>query len=73
MINPVLIDQQIMGGTPCFAGTRVPARSLFDHLKLGYTIEGFLKQFPTVTKEQVDALLEMAKQQLESQPALHSH
>lgn len=58
MESVVKIDKDILGGTPCFAGTRVPVRSLFDHLRLGYTVEGFLEQFPTVTREQAQALLE---------------
>lgn len=54
-------NPQILGGTPCFAGTRVPVESLFDHLRAGYTVDYFLSQFPTVKREQVDAVLEMAK------------
>lgn len=61
----VQIDQNILGGTPCFAGTRVPTRSLFDHLKLGYSINGFLEQFPTLKREQVEALLEQSCEQVE--------
>jgi uncharacterized protein (DUF433 family) len=59
MVEVVQIDKEILGGTPCFAGTRVPSRSLFDHLKLGYTVDGFLEQFPTVKREQVEALLDV--------------
>ena len=66
MLQVISIDRQILGGTPCFAGTRVPIRSLFDHLKLGYTIDGFLEQFPTVRKEQVEALLESASHEAEA-------
>ncbi len=61
----IRIDKQILGGTPCFAGTRVPVRSLFDHLKLSYTVDGFLEQFPTVKREQVEALLEQSRDQIE--------
>jgi uncharacterized protein (DUF433 family) len=64
MKQVVQIEPNVLGGTPCFAGTRVPIRSLFDHLKLGYSIEGFLEQFPTVTRDQVDALLEQSSQQV---------
>jgi uncharacterized protein (DUF433 family) len=53
-----------MHGTPCFEGTRVPVQSLFDHLKRGYTIEGFLEQFPSVSREQVDALLDESSEQV---------
>lgn len=65
MENVVQIDKGILGGTPCFAGTRVPIRSLSIHLKLGYTVDEFLDQFPTVTHEQVDALLQESNEQIE--------
>src|SRR5881398_2410569 len=54
----VTIDPDIQGGTPCFAGTRVPVRSLFDALKRGRSVDYFLAQFPAVTREQVDAVLD---------------
>jgi uncharacterized protein (DUF433 family) len=57
MINVVSINPKIMHGTPCFAGTRVPVQSLFDHLKYGYTVDGFLEEFPSVKREQANALL----------------
>ncbi len=57
----VSINKNIQGGTPCFAGTRVPASALFDHLESGYTVDYFLSQFPSVRREQVIALLEDAK------------
>jgi uncharacterized protein (DUF433 family) len=60
----VTSNPKIMHGTPCFAGTRVPVQSLFDHLKRGYTIDEFLEQFPTVKREQVDALLDESSQQI---------
>ena len=46
-------NPKVMHGTACFAGTRVPASSLFDHLENGYSIEEFLEQFPSVRREQV--------------------
>ncbi|GAL91316.1 hypothetical protein N44_00685 [Microcystis aeruginosa NIES-44] len=49
-----------MGGTPVFTGTRVPAQTLLDYLKAGESIDDFLDGFPTVTREQVIALLEEA-------------
>ncbi len=52
---------EIMGGTPVFAGTRVPVQTLFDYLKAGESINDFLDGFPTVTREQVIALLEEAQ------------
>ena len=61
MAGVIDINPKILGGTPVFAGTRVPAESLFDHLKRGRSIDYFLEQFPTVKREQVEALLEEAK------------
>ena len=52
---------EIMGGTPVFAGTRVPVQTLFDYLEGGDTIDYFLEGFPTVTREQVVWVLETAK------------
>ena len=53
-------DPEISGGTPVFRGTRVPVQSLFDYLEGGETIEQFLDQFPSVSKEQALAALELA-------------
>jgi uncharacterized protein (DUF433 family) len=55
---------EIMGGTPVFAGTRVPVQTLLDYLKAGESIDDFLDGFPTVTREQVIALLEEAEKRL---------
>ena len=62
----VSVNKNIQGGTPCFAGTRVFVAALFDHLEAGYTIDYVLSQFPSVTREQVVALLEEAKAQTEN-------
>ena len=64
--NPSIISTspEIMGGTPVFAGTRVPVQTLLDYLKAGESIDDFLDGFPTVTREQVIALLEEAGKQL---------
>jgi len=51
----------MMGGTPVFAGTRVPVQTLIDYLEGGDTIDNFLEGFPTVRREQVIAFLEEAK------------
>ena len=57
-MKPIITrDPKIMHGTPCFSGTRVAVQTFFDHLEAGYTIEGFLEQFPTVTREQVVRLI----------------
>lgn len=61
MSSVVNIDPEILGGTPVFRGTRVPIVSLFDHLRGGYSIEYFLEDFPTVSREQVDTLLKEAQ------------
>jgi uncharacterized protein (DUF433 family) len=53
-----------MGGTPVFDGTRVPIHTLIDYLEGGESIDDFLKGFPTVTREQVIAVLEEAKEKL---------
>jgi uncharacterized protein (DUF433 family) len=61
MNEVIVIDPEILGGTPVFAGTRVPVESLFDYLKRGRSIDYFLEQFPTVRREQVQDLIESAK------------
>lgn len=60
---------EIMGGIPVFAGTRVPVQTLLDYLKAGESIDDFLDGFPTVTREQVIALLEEAAKQFVGQVA----
>ncbi len=54
---PYHSDAEILGGIPVFKGTRVPVRSLFDHLKAGDSIDVFLDGFPSVKREQVIAVL----------------
>jgi len=60
--NPVTINPKVLGGTPCFAGTRVPVKSLFDDLESGYNVDYFLTQFPSFQREQVLAVLENSRQ-----------
>jgi len=57
-------DPEIMSGTPVFRGTRVPARILWEHLEAGDSLETFLDDFPTVTKAQAMAALELSKEML---------
>ena len=65
-MDPVVtINPKVMHGSPCFAGTRVEVRTLFDHLEAGYSIERFLESFPTVRREQVTRLLEMLRKDAE--------
>ena len=68
-MNPISVNPNIMSGTPCFAGTRVPVKGLFDWLEDSYTIDEFLENFPSVTREQVQAVLELASQKLLATPA----
>jgi uncharacterized protein (DUF433 family) len=53
-------DADILGGTPVFVGTRVPVQSLFDYLEGGETLDEFLRQFPSVRREQALAALDLA-------------
>jgi uncharacterized protein (DUF433 family) len=55
--SPVIhSDPEILSGTPVFVGTRVPVHSLFDYLEGGDTLDEFLRQFPSVRREQATAL-----------------
>lgn len=65
MKQPVVsCNPEIMGGTPVFASTRVPVQTLLDYLEAGESIDDFLEGFPSVTREQVIAFLEEAKDRL---------
>jgi uncharacterized protein (DUF433 family) len=57
----VSVDPETLGGVPVFKGTRVPLRSLFDHLKAGDSLDLFLDDFPGVTKEQAQAAIALAE------------
>ena len=57
-------DPEVMGGTPCFSGTRVPVQTLIDYLEAGDSIDDFLEGFPTVKREQLVAFLETAAEQM---------
>lgn len=61
MSGVVTQSPEVLGGEVVFVGTRVPARSLFDHLEAGDSIEQFLEGFPSVKREQVIAVLEESK------------
>ena len=60
----ITTSQNILGGTPVFAGTRVPFQSLIDYLEAGDSIDTFLDDFPSVSHEQIIATLETAKEHL---------
>jgi uncharacterized protein (DUF433 family) len=53
-------DPEIMSGEPVFVGTRVPLKNLIDYLAAGDSLEKFLESFPSVTREQATAALELA-------------
>jgi uncharacterized protein (DUF433 family) len=55
-------DKDILGGTPVFTGTRVPVDTLIAHIKAGDSLEKFLADFPSVSREQAVAFLELAEQ-----------
>ena len=57
----ITTSPEVLGGTPVFAGTRVPVQTLIEYLEGSETIDDFLEGFPTVTREQVIAFLEEAK------------
>lgn len=57
----IVSDPEILGGTPCFRGTRVPVDSLIDYLEAGDTLDEFLDNFPSVSREAAIAALEEAR------------
>jgi uncharacterized protein (DUF433 family) len=57
----ISLDPEILSGTPVFAGTRVPVKTLFDHLEAGDAIEVFLDDFPSVSRELAVAVLQEAR------------
>jgi len=59
--NVIVRDPEVLGGTPIFAGTRVPFQALLDYLEGGQTLNDFLDDFPTVTREAAVHALEHAK------------
>jgi uncharacterized protein (DUF433 family) len=71
MLNKVInIDSEILSGTPVFNGTRVPIKNLFDYLETGETIEIFLQDFESVSREQVLKLLELSEQLIQSSSSI---
>jgi uncharacterized protein (DUF433 family) len=64
-------DPEIQGGAVVFAGTRVPLKNLIDYLEAGDSLEEFLDDFPSVTREQAVAALELAKEALVSLAGAH--
>lgn len=62
--NPIVRNREIMGGTPVFAGTRVPVGALFDYLEAGDSLDRFLDHFPSVSREQAIQILALARTDL---------
>jgi uncharacterized protein (DUF433 family) len=60
----IWVSSRRMSGTPCFRGTRVPIQSLIDFLEGGETIDQFIEVYPSVTREQVLTVLELANNQI---------
>ena len=60
----IVVDPEVMNGTPCFRGTRVPFKNLMDYLEGGHSLQEFLDQFPTITRGMAVQALEEAKESL---------
>jgi uncharacterized protein (DUF433 family) len=67
MKNVIIKDQKILGGEPVFSGTRVPFKILIDYLEGGDTLDQFLKQYPSVSRELAIAAIEEARSSLIAQ------
>jgi len=67
MQNAIIRDQNILGGEPVFRGTRVPFKVLIDYLEGGETLDQFLEQYPSVSRELAIAAIEEARSSLVSQ------
>ena len=61
LASVITIDKQIMHGTPCFTGTRIPVQTLIDFLETGESIDDFLAVYPYIPREQVHTFLELSK------------
>jgi uncharacterized protein (DUF433 family) len=62
---PVTVDPEILSGAPVFKGTRVPVEALISNLEAGLTLEEFLENFPTVTREQAIQVLDFSRATLQ--------
>lgn len=71
--NLVTCDTEIMSGTPVFKNTRVPIKNLIDYLEVGESLDEFLEDFPSVSREQAVQALELAKEMLLTHAHEHSH
>ena len=57
----ISINKEVLSGTPVFQGTRVPIKNLFDYFETGNSLEKFLEEFPSVSREQAISLMELAE------------
>jgi uncharacterized protein (DUF433 family) len=61
---PISVDREVMSGTPVFTGTRVPVSALLENLEAGVSLDEFLENFPTVTRDQAVRVLEHFRSEL---------
>ena len=66
----ISVNKEVLGGQPVFKGTRVPIETMFNHLERGISLDDFLSDFPSVSKEQATSILEIAEKTLTSDPSL---
>lgn len=69
----ITCDIEIMSGTPVFKNTRVPIKNLIDYLEVGESLDEFLEDFPSVSREQAIQALELAKEMILTHAYAHSH
>lgn len=63
--NLITRDDDILGGIPVFTGTRVPVKTLFDYLKANHPLDDFLDDFPTVTRQNAQQVIEVVQRHLQ--------
>ena len=73
MDNVITSDDEILSGTPVFKSTRVPIKNLIDYLEAGDSLDEFLDDFPSVSRDQAIQTLELAKEMLLTQAYANSH
>ena len=61
LANVISVDPEVMHGTACFAGTRVPVQTLVDFLETGESVEDFLAVYPYIPRSQIHAFLDLSK------------
>ena len=71
--GPINIDPETMGGTPVFTGTRIPVQTLFDYIEGGDSLNEFLDDYPSISKEAAIEVLNMAKQTLTTEKTLNEN